>query len=317
MCLSGCSGGHRAADLESVELWRSDYGAGLKLNTAHYQIFTTLGDPNLLRQVPRFMEAAYRGYNGELPESIETRHKFTIYLFANRREWEDFTRAFTGERAELFCKIKAGAYCHNGVCVTYKLEDGRTLSALGHEGWHQFSGRHFAFRLPSWLDEGIAMLFEHYVIKGGEFYFEPAGNTYRLNGLAATLRENRVIRLRDLLATSPGEVLATDEANAVTAFYSQSYALARFLRESEFGFWRGDYRRLLKDGLTGDWPIDRVSRRIARDRNQPRTLLWNRIVGVGLFEKYIDKDIEGLERKYLAYCRTIVGGQALDTAGGG
>ncbi len=311
----GTSGGMTAylldqelAELESVEPWRGEYGDGLKLTTTHYEIFTTLFEPLMLRQVPRFMESAYRGYNEQLSEQIETTHKFKVYLFADRDQWEDFTRSFTGERAELFCKIQAGAYCHNATCVTYNIGRRRTFSALGHEGWHQFNSRHFEYRLPSWLDEGVAMLFEEYRDEGEKFYFEPGENEYRLDALAATLKKKRMIRLKDLLATSPGEVLATDEADTVMAFYSQSYALVRFLREATYSERLSEYRRLLRDGLRGDWPIDSVSKQIASDRNKPRTVLWNRIVGTGLFEKYIDEDITKIEKQYIAYCKSIVEG---------
>lgn len=311
----GTSGGMAAylqdqglADLESVETWQGKYGDGLKMTTLHYEIFTTLFEPLMLRQLPRFMESAYRGYNDQLPEPIETTNRFAVYLFADREQWEDFTRGFTGERAELFCKIQAGAYCHNDTCVTYNIGRSRTFSALGHEGWHQFNGRHFEYRLPSWLDEGVAMLFEQYRVDGEQFYFEPGENEYRLDALAAALKRKRIIRLKDLLATNPGEVLATDEEETVMAFYSQSYALVRFLREGAHGQRLSAYRRLLRDGLRGDWPLDNVSRKIARDRNEPRTVLWNRIVGTGLFEKYIDEDIETVEKQYIAYCRGIVEG---------
>jgi len=91
-----------------------------------------------------------------------------------------------------------------------------------------------------------------------------------------------MIRLKDLLAINPGQVLATDRTDAVTAFYSQSYALVRFLREGADRARLDDYRRLLWDGLNGDWDIDEVSKKIARDRNEPRTILWNRIVGVAV-----------------------------------
>jgi hypothetical protein len=295
------------AELESAELWQSRYGDGLRLTTKHYEILTTLMEPLMLRQVPRFMESAYRGYNEQLPDPIETTHKFKVYLFADREQWVDFTRSFTGDKAELFCRIKAGAYCHNATCVTYNIGSTRTFSALGHEGWHQFNSRHFEYRLPSWLDEGVAMLFEHYEFDGEKFRFESGGNDYRLDALAATIENKQMIRLRDLLAMNPGEVLATDEEEAVMAFYSQSYALVRFLREATYGERLSEYRQLLRDALRGDWPIDNVSRRIARDRNEPRTVLWNRIVGTGLFENYIDEDIEKVERQYIAYCRSIAG----------
>ncbi|NQT02363.1 MAG: hypothetical protein HQ580_10085, partial [Planctomycetes bacterium] len=179
-------------DLKSVEVWNNSYGPGLKLTTTHYEIFTTLLEPFVLRGISGFIESAYRAYNSQIPESIEINSKFTIYLFANRRQWENFTRSFADdEQAEMFCKIKAGAYYHKGACVVYDIGIERTFSALGHEGWHQFNGRCFKFRLPSWLDEGVAMLFETHGNDGGLFYFEPVENTYRLDGLKRTLVKDK------------------------------------------------------------------------------------------------------------------------------
>jgi hypothetical protein len=89
-------------------------------------------------------------------------------------------------------------------------------------------------------------------------------------------------------------------------FYSQSYALIRFLREADGGKRLGDYHRLLADGLRGDWPLDEVSKKIAVDRNIPRNILWNHLVSLVLFHKYIGDDYAPVEKEYLAFCRQIV-----------
>lgn len=332
VCLSGCSGadkfeikdagsarlfdtaagmatylqGQALPGLKSVEVWKNEYGPGLKLTTTHYQIFTTLLEPFILRGISGFVESVYRAYNSQMPEPVETRTKFTIYLFADRGQWEDFTKSFAGGQAGIFCKIKAGAYYHNGACVVYDIGRERTFSALGHEGWHQFNGRCFKFRLPSWLDEGVAMLFETHGSEAGLFYFEPAENTYRLDGLKKTLTKNKMIPLKELITMNPGDVLAMDQTEAVTAFYSQSYALVRFLQEAGYGRRLGVYRRLLADGLRGDWVLDEVNKTIATDRNIPKTVLWNRIVGRELFEDYIGDDFDQIQKEYLAFCRQIV-----------
>ena len=290
---------------ESVDVWENKYGPGLKLTTAHYEIFTTFLDPVTLRRCPGFMESVYRAYNSQLPGPIETQNKLTIYLFAGRGQWEDFTRDFAGQQAQMFCRIKAGAYYHNGACVAYDIGPQRTLSVLGHEGWHQFNGRHFKFRLPSWLDEGVAMLFESNGTEQGTFNLEPAKNAYRLKTLKRTLANNEMVPLRDLIASNPGQVLATDRTEAVMAFYSQSYALVRFLQEADSGRRLRAYYRLLADGLHGDWPLDIESRNIAADRNIPRNILWNHIVSLVLFENYVGDDYEQIEKEYLAFCRQI------------
>ncbi len=342
-------------ELESVEDWHNAYGPGLKLTTAHYEVFTTLLEPLMLRRIPGFVESTYRAYNSQLPEPVETKVRFVIYLFADRAQWEDFTRNFAGEQAEIFCRIQAGAYYHQNVCVAYDIGPDRTFSVLGHEGWHQFNDRHFKFRLPSWLDEGVAMLFEapstpsmpfrrgsagvlsasegppsstrsgavpglrasgspradgsrapaRDLCEDGSFDFQPKDNAYRLGTLKKTLEAGAMMPLEQLIATTPGDVLATDQTEAVMAFYSQSYALVRFLREAGSGARLAAYRRLLADGLHGDWPLDETSRKIAIDRSTPRNILWNNIVGLILFREYIGDDFESVEQEYLAFCREI------------
>lgn len=291
--------------LQSVEVWQNEYGPGLKLTTAHYEILTTLLEPLMLSQVPGFVESAYRGYNNQLPEPIETETAFTVYLFAERGQWEDFTKSFAGPQAPLYLKIKAGAYYLNDACVAYNIGRERTFSAIGHEGWHQFNKRHFKFRLPSWLDEGIAMLFETSRFKQGLFYFEPVRNMNRLGALKMTLAKNKMIPLKELIAMNPGEALVTGD-ETVMAFYSQSYALVRFLREDGFGRRLGNYRQLLQDGLRGRWPLEKEGRRIAADRNIPLTVWWNRVVGVKLFEYYVSGDFDQIEKEYLTFCRKMV-----------
>jgi len=117
VCLAGCSGpdkieinsagsaqrldtyagiaaylqGQGLPGLESAEVWKNGYGPGLKLTTTHYEIYTTLLEPFILRGISGFVESAYRAYNSQLPEPIETKTKFIIYLFADRGQWEDFT----------------------------------------------------------------------------------------------------------------------------------------------------------------------------------------------------------------------------------
>ena len=292
-------------DLESVEPWKNEYGPGLKLTTAHYEIYTTLFNHAMICKIPRFIETAYQAYNSQLPKSIETLAKFPVYLFAERSQWEHFTWTFTGEQAQMFYKIKAGAYCHNDACVAYDIGPERTFMALGHEGWHQFNGRIFRYRLPSWLDEGVAMLFETHRTEDELIYFVPGENNYRLASLGKTLANNKIIPLRELTAINPGQVLATDETEDVMAFYSQSYALVRFLREADSGKRMGIYQKLLADGLWGNWPLDEVSKEVAIDRNRPRTVLWNHVVGTLLFQKYIGEDFERIEQEYLAFCRQI------------
>jgi hypothetical protein len=299
--------GQRLPAMVSASEWNNTYGPGLKLNTKHYEIYTTLLEPLMLRQVPGFMESAYRAYNNQLPEPVETTRKFKIYLFSQRQQWEEFTDNFTGPQASIYKKIKAGAYYLNGACVAYNIGRERTFSVLGHEGWHQFDKRHFKYRLPSWLDEGIAMQFEASRYNRGMFYFDSSRNLNRLGALKVTLRENKMIPLEQLIALNPGEVLVTDEPeDAVRAFYAQAYALTRFLKEDDYAKRLPNYHQLLMDGLQGNWPLGPEAKKIAVDRNVPLTVQWNRAVGSQLFERYISEDLKEIEQEYHKYCKKIV-----------
>ena len=307
--------------LKAVELWQNQFGPGLKLTTAHYEIYTTLLEPLMLSQVPGFIESAYRGYQSQLPRPIETSTPFTVYLFANRQQWETFTIDFTGPQAPLYLQIKAGAYYLNSACVAYNIGLERTFSGLAHEGWHHFNSKHFKYRLPSWLDEGVAMQFEVSQYDKGFFTFNPEQNLYRLGPLKQTLIKNKTISLRELVGLNPGEVVA-DSNEAVAAFYSQAYALVRFLREDNYGKRLANYQRMLSDGLAGQWPLDEQDKLIAADRNIPITVYWNRMVGTSLFEHYIasperpgvskaepgrgNDNFDKIEKEYITFCKKIV-----------
>jgi hypothetical protein len=297
--------GENLPALKSVESWQNQYGPGLKLTTAHYENYTTLLEPLMLSQVPGFVESAYRGYQNQLPQPIETSSPFTVYLFADRKQWETFTLTFVGIHAPMYLKIKAGAYYLNGACVAYNIGAERTFAGLGHEGWHMFNSRYFKYRLPSWLDEGVAMMFETSRYNQGLFTFHPEENLYRLGALKQTLIKNKIIPLRELVAINPGEVV-TESDEAVAAFYSEAYALVRFLREENYGKRLARYQKLLLDGLNGQWPLAEADKIIAADRNIPITVQWNRMVGSMLFERYIDDRYDKIEKEYITFCRKVV-----------
>ena len=292
--------------LESVRGWENEYGEGIVLRTRHYEIFTTLLDALILKQVPGFMESAYLGYQGQLPKPVNLKSKLRVYLFAERGQWEAFTENFTGGQSHIYKKITKGAYYLNGSCVAYNIGREATFSVLGHEGWHQFNSACFRYRLPSWLDEGIAMLFEKSRYEGGRFYFEPGKNGGRLGGLKVTLLKGEMISLGRLVALNPGEVLGSGNTEDVMAFYSQAYALVRFLREDGYGKRLNKFHQLLLGGLKGEWPIKGQLKQMTEDRNIPLTIGWNKFIGPMLFKHYIDEDFEAIEKEYVAFCRKIV-----------
>ncbi len=290
--------------VKRTQEWHNKYADGITIYTEHYQIHTTLLDPLMLRQVPAFMESAYKAYQSQLPSPIETRTIFTVYLFADRSQWEDFTKTFAAPNHNIYMKIKKGAYYLNGACVAYNIGRTRTFSVLAHEGWHQFNSKHFMYRLPSWLDEGVATLFEASTYEKGNFKFQPDRNGGRLGSLRKSLLTENMIPLKKLITLNPGQVV--HDSDSVMAFYSQSYALVRLLREERYGRRLRKYHNMLLGWLRGNWPLESSLRRMAADRNVPLTVGWNSYVSARIFELYIQEDPELLEKEYLAFCRKIV-----------
>lgn len=292
--------------VKNVEPWNNPYGNGITITTKHYKIHTTMLEPLVLRQVPGFMESALIAYKKQLPVPIETENLFTVYLFGERLQWENFTKTFAGDNAHMYLSIKKGAYYLNGACVTYNIGRTRTFSVLGHEGWHQFNSRHFTYRLPSWLDEGIATLFESSTCVNGIFQFRPERNLGRLGSLRNVLLSGKIIPLEKLIALNPGEVVVQADSDAIAAFYAQSYGLTRFLKEENFGKRLGRYHSMLIGAAEGTWPLGPSLHEIASNRNIPLTASWNRYVSPKLFAYYIEPHYTLLEDEYIAFCRKLV-----------
>lgn len=293
--------------VQSVSPWQGGGAGGAVIQTRHYRIYTTLTDPLMLRQVPGFVESAYQAYCSQLPDAVDDSIICDTYLFADRQQWEQFTRDFTGPDAEVYLQIKEGAYALRGVCVAYDIGRKQTFSVLGHEGWHQFTERHFRYRLPSWLDEGVATLFETCRYEGGRFVFEPQKNLMRLGSLKEARQAGRILRLQELIQINPGQTLEGhgSESSAMT-FYAQAYALVRFLREEDYGKYLVNYQNMLLGGLRGTWPIAPELTDLAADRSRPLTVGWNAVTSPILFRMYIGKDLQPIEKEYKGFCSEIV-----------
>jgi hypothetical protein len=297
----------RPYELLSVEAWFNDYAPGLVMHTSHYEIYTTITKASLLRRIASHVEAAHAQYSRCTGAVGTASSRSKVYLFANRAQWESFTRKFARDQAHMFVRIQEGAYCYKDSCVLYDIGVEKTLAAISHEGWHQFASQNFIYRLPSWLDEGIAMQFENTSWSSAGSRIDVTRNPYRLNSLRRVVSNHCAMRLTDLLSSSPGQVMASDRTESVAAFYSQSYALVRFLQEAGNAHFRAQYNRMVRDGLYGLWDLTAEDRRIASSRDLPRTLEWNSRVGRQLFEQYISARPASLEDAYIDFCRTIAG----------
>ncbi len=293
--------------VKEAQVWKNSYGPGLTIQTSNYTVHTTLLEPLMLRQLPAFLESAYKAYQSQLPRPLDKTRPLEVYLFDTRDQWEQFTRDTAGADAAVYLKIQRGAYTLNGIVVAYNIGRKQTFSVIGHEGWHQFNQRLFVYRLPSWLDEGVATLFETCRYWQGQFLFEPGRTLMRLGSLKETIQRRQLIPLRQLIVLNPGQVLSDHGSDdAVVAFYAQNYALVRFLREYRYGIYLRKYHSLLLGGADGSWPVPEPLASLAADRTRPLTVGWNTQISPILFTHYIESDIDQLEKAYREFCGKIV-----------
>lgn len=288
---------------------------GIRIETIHYEIFTTLEDPLILRQVPVFLESAFRSYAAMLDTPIEMKGKLSVYLFDTRQQWEAFTRDLTGELAKLYLKIPAGAYTYRGICVAYHLGRTSDFSILAHEGWHQYSERLSQYRFPAWLNEGLATQFESFAWRDGRVVFSPGMNASRLVSLREALAgDGLMIGLEELLRLDAGRVVwhyggVGDEAEGnkrIAGYYGQVYGLVRFLREGEMGRFRGRFRQMVNDGFTGRWELSKANQTEALQRKGNPTRGWNVKVGPMIFQQYFGTQERDMERAYEQFSRRAV-----------
>jgi len=298
---------------ELPEFIKDRTGCHLKIATNHYEIHTTLSDPLILRKVPVFLETAFLSYADVIGRTIDVPKKLQVYFFETRSQWEDFTRYWTGPLAEAYLKIQSGAYYANGACVTYSIARQANFSILAHEGWHQFSEELFKYRLPAWLDEGLATNFEAYQDKDGRVEFNPHYNGSRLFALRQAIANGSMFTISDLLALDAGQVVSRSAHNAtdsqsdpkVSAYYAQLYALVRFLREDNYGQRLSDFQTMLNDAYLGRWPIDPDLQAEAVQRDHNPTRHWNGIVGRIIFGEYITATPIEIEGQYVNFCQKV------------
>ena len=230
--------------------WSYDGVEGLALETAHYRIYTTVNDAQLLEKLPDFLETAYQRYEAYLPLAEVQEQPLEVYLFGRRYEWEKYTRENMGPLAEKYLKIRAGAYAHKGVCVAYLLDPYHTFGVLAHEGFHQFSNYRLQHRIPAWMEEGLACNFEAHFWRGGSADFAPDLNEFRISALKRALRGGTLFELSELLSMDAGDAVILPAERTAT-YYAQVWALTRFLQEGQKGKYRPGFKQFLEDAADG------------------------------------------------------------------
>ena len=296
---AGVSGGSRvAADAIRIEPWTYRDKPARTVRSPHYVIRTTIADDEFLRSLAMLMEGALRQYQQFTPGVRPSDEPMECFVFANRREWAEFTAARTGADAALYLQINRGGYTVRDWFVAYYISEIGTYAVAAHEGWHQYVARHFKSRLPPFLEEGIATMFENV-----RFYSHPpkwdlTPNSHRATKLRNAIESRNLWPLEKLITMHAGEVVSLPGPK-IESFYAQNWAFAQFLWYAEDGRYRPAIQRLLSDCANGTvFDPSGSARRGILDGWDPRTVR-------PMLEHYLAMDMDSIDRAYQAYMRKV------------
>jgi len=282
----------------SVEGWKYGTLPAQRVRSDHYLIYTTLKDADTTSLITQVMEGALAQYVKVAPGTAHSANPMECYIFETRGEWEAFTKAHTGSDSVIYLQIRRGGYCIRDRFVAYNIGRYATASVAAHEGWHQYVARHFVGRLPPFLEEGLACMFEGIGWKDDKLpRWNLSINQVRVQALRRAVEGNKLWPLEKLVAMHAGEVVE-QSGDKVDAFYAQAWCFARFLYESENGRFRPALQRWLAE--TADGTVYDPTHSHNRSG-----VPWNRTAVRPMIEHYLGMDFAEVDKLYQAYLRKV------------
>lgn len=303
LVLIGCAqsppreNGPRQAALVNFQKLSIQGTEGTRVVTPHYLIESTLSDVQVLRQVAQVMEGAFEQYRKLAPDIPLTDRPMKCYVFETRAQWAAFTTKHTGDDAKIYLRVNRGGYTVGDWFVAYWIGDTATYSVAAHEGWHQYVARHLKGRLPPFLEEGMACLFEQVNWENDLPRWDLASNQSRLATLRSAQAGHRLYPLEQLVRMHAGQVVGKPPSQ-IEAFYAESWAFARFLYDGNDGRNRSAMRRMLTDAAAGNLFAD-------SSRELPEGPLWDPATAKPMIEHYLHQPLAAIEAQFHKYIDQI------------
>jgi predicted secreted protein len=195
------------------------------LDSRHYRIHTDLGT-ELAEELARRMDALHDEYSRRLvdftPASAPPR--FEVYIFERRNEYDELTGGNFPNTGGVFMPTR-------NVLAAFLEGQGRDglRRTLQHEAFHQFAHTAISPKMPIWLNEGLAQLFEEGIYTGDRFIIEIVPPR-RVRQLHALMDAQRLIPFELFIETTQKQWadrrhdLALNEAQ-----YLQAWGMVHFL----------------------------------------------------------------------------------------
>lgn len=298
-----------SSNLPDVEPWGFEGHSGLMIRTRWYRLFTTTSDPDLLGEMPSFLERALDRYTSEFGPLPRPPMKLDTFLLGDRSQWEVLTKQAMGQQAPVYLKIERGGFASGGRAMLWPIGPRDTLAIAAHEGWHQYTQRTFKEELPVWLEEGIGTYWEGLApdpLEPSHYVLSPWANPERLEQLRKASEQGDLLPLSKLLEATPQDLIERGTDAALT-YYAQVWVLAHFLKEGEGGKYASGLHSLLMNAAGG-----RLKTELASRFGVPaaeRSISERR--GAETFRAYFDEDMTRASAEYAAFISHVI------QAGGG
>jgi hypothetical protein len=284
----------------TVSDWQFDGHPARNVQTEHYLIHTTIEDVDLIEQLAMVMEGSLRHYQQLTPDIALSARPMECYVFARRPEWAKFTQENTGPDASIYLQINRGGYTVKDWFVAYFIGDAGMFAVASHEGWHQYVARHFHSRLPPFLEEGIATMFENINWTTNSPRWNLTINPNRAEKLRTAIEDGHLWSLDQLCTMHAGDVVGLS-GERIETFYAQDWAFAQFLWNAQGGKYQAAFQRMLNDLASGESDQFTGRHRGPSDTWDPRTVR-------PLLEHYLGMSIRQIDKQYQAYIRQIAFG---------
>ncbi len=231
------------------DYWLGPYVKGTKIETAHYTIYSTSPQPQTVR-VGEAAECLYSAYTTFFKGLIDTKahdQRLKMMLYRDKQEFIRHNKS----------KPWAEAYYKAPYCYSYYPEgETNPYHWMLHEAIHQLNNEVAHFRIPQWIDEGLADYFGSSRIEVGKLLpGQIAFDSYPiwwLSSLSLTgnisqdIKDGKVIPLTALITGIGGP----DIDRHFNLYYIHWWSLTHFLFHYKDGTYSRGYKKLIKAGGT-------------------------------------------------------------------
>ncbi len=294
----------------TVTDWTEGGSRAQQIVTPHFTIRTSIGNQELRRFIPIFLERALRQYANAICRLPAPNKRLETFIFGSRDGWAQFTRKRLGSDAGIYLGLGRGGYTTKSTAVLYDIGPNDTLTIVAHEGWHQYSQSVFREELPVWLEEGIATYMEGFRVDEQRApNFAAWRNFERFGELREAVRSENLIPLQDLLERSPQQFLG-DGKDRLLVYYAQVWAFTHFLVDGLEGRHRSQLAELLQDAVRGSISASLLA---AADDSDARDALQRGLARGGIralpgplvASAYFGRDLDELARDYEDFVRRL------------